>query len=86
MDPRCVRRSSRARVYFEKLRLARVAVVTARGQAVGLVCVMAMAEAGARLVIADVDREIAESSQRAMSDLSYKVEVEILDVGDSRCQ
>jgi NAD(P)-dependent dehydrogenase (short-subunit alcohol dehydrogenase family) len=43
-------------MYMDKLRLdGRVAVVTGGGRAIGLACCQALAEAGARIVIADSD-------------------------------
>lgn len=47
-------------MYMEKLRLDdRTAVVTGGAQNIGLACVTALAEAGARVVIADLDEALA---------------------------
>ncbi|GAD08925.1 SDR family NAD(P)-dependent oxidoreductase [Gluconobacter japonicus] len=47
-------------MYMEKLRLdGRTAVVTGGAQNIGLACVTALAEAGARVVIADLDEALA---------------------------
>ena len=51
-------------MYLEKLKLdGRVAVVTGGGRAIGLACCQALAEAGAKVVIADFDRKVAESGR-----------------------
>ncbi|GAC89199.1 oxidoreductase/SDR, D-arabitol dehydrogenase [Gluconobacter thailandicus F149-1 = NBRC 100600] len=50
-------------MYMEKLRLdGRTAVVTGGAQNIGLACVTALAEAGARVVIADLDEAMAAQS------------------------
>jgi NAD(P)-dependent dehydrogenase (short-subunit alcohol dehydrogenase family) len=60
----------------------RTAVVTGGGRAIGLACVEALAEAGARVVIADYDSAIAEEGRDAMRAKGYAVEIAILDVTD----
>jgi NAD(P)-dependent dehydrogenase (short-subunit alcohol dehydrogenase family) len=68
-------------MYLEKFRVAnRVALVTGGGRAIGLGCVEALAEAGARVVIADVDAEAAESGRDAMKGKGYEVDVALMDV------
>jgi NAD(P)-dependent dehydrogenase (short-subunit alcohol dehydrogenase family) len=68
-------------MYLERFRVAnRVALVTGGGRAIGLGCVEALAEAGARVVIADVDAEAAESGRDAMKAKGYEVDVALMDV------
>jgi len=71
-------------MYLEKFRLdGQVALVTGGGQAIGLASVEALAEAGARVIIADRDPKIAEIGRAAMQAKGYDVEVTIMDVTDS---
>lgn len=71
-------------MYLEKYGLkGQVAVVTGGGQAIGLACVEALAEAGARVVIADRDAEVAARGQAEMKAKGYDVAVKIVDVTDS---
>jgi NAD(P)-dependent dehydrogenase (short-subunit alcohol dehydrogenase family) len=68
-------------MYLEKFRLdGRTALVTGGGQAIGLACVDALAEAGARVVIADVNPTVAEEGRDAMKKKGYDVEVVSMDV------
>ncbi|GBR16285.1 SDR family NAD(P)-dependent oxidoreductase [Gluconobacter frateurii] len=65
-------------MYMEKLRLdGRTAVVTGGAQNIGLACVTALAEAGARVVIADLDEALAAKSAEGLR-------AEGLDVGSIR--
>jgi NAD(P)-dependent dehydrogenase (short-subunit alcohol dehydrogenase family) len=68
-------------MYLEMFRLpGRVALVTGGGQAIGLACVEALAEAGARVVIADYNAGIAESGRDAMKKKGHDVEIALMDV------
>ncbi len=70
--------------YFDKLRLdGRTAVVTGGGRSIGLACCRVLAEAGARVVIADRDPEIAEAGRAALAGDGVEADVVILDVTDS---
>ena len=72
-------------MYLEKYNLkGRLAVVTGGGQAIGLACVEALAEAGARVVIADYNAVIAEQGRDAMKAKGYACDVAIVDVTDSK--
>ena len=71
-------------MYLQKFNLSgRTAIVTGGGRAIGLACVEALAEAGARVVIADYDSSVAEKGRDAMRGKGYDVEVVALDVTDS---
>jgi NAD(P)-dependent dehydrogenase (short-subunit alcohol dehydrogenase family) len=70
-------------MYLEMFRLAgRTALVTGGGGAIGLACVEALAEAGAKVVIADSETALAESGRAAMRQKGYDTEVAIMDVTD----
>ena len=71
-------------MYMEKFRLdGRTAIVTGAGQGIGLACAQALAEAGAKIVIADRDARAAESGAAALRARGYAPEVELMDVTDS---
>jgi NAD(P)-dependent dehydrogenase (short-subunit alcohol dehydrogenase family) len=72
-------------MYLEKYDLnGRLAVVTGGGQAIGLACVEALAEAGARVVIADYNEKIAEDGRGAMKAKGYACDVAVVDVTDAK--
>ena len=71
-------------MYLEKFRLdGRRAVVTGGGRAIGLACSMALAEAGAHVVIADRDPEVCETGKAEMKQAGLTAESVVLDVTDS---
>jgi NAD(P)-dependent dehydrogenase (short-subunit alcohol dehydrogenase family) len=71
-------------MYLEKFRLdGRTALVTGGGQGIGLACVEALAEAGAKTIIADRDAGIAEKGRAALAAKGLNSEVMTLDVTDS---
>lgn len=71
-------------MYLDKFRLdGQVAVVTGGGRGIGLACCEALAEAGARVIIADRDEVVAEAGRAAMADKGYGTEAMVLDVTDS---
>ena len=69
------------KMYLEKYDLkGRVAVVTGGGQGIGLASVHALAEAGAKVVIADYDPKIADRGRAEMSAAGFEVESAEMDV------
>ena len=72
-------------MYLEKLKLdGKVAVVTGGGRAIGLACSTALAEAGATVVIADVDPAVAASGQAELRKLGFQAETVQMDVTNSK--
>ena len=72
-------------MYLQKYDLkGRVAVVTGGGQAIGLACVEALAEAGAKVVIADYNEKAAEDGRDAMKAKGYACDVALVDVTDAK--
>jgi NAD(P)-dependent dehydrogenase (short-subunit alcohol dehydrogenase family) len=71
-------------MYLEKFKLpGKTAIVTGAAQGIGLACVEALAEAGARVVIADRDAEAAGRAGKELSGKGYRVDVAVMDVTDS---
>jgi NAD(P)-dependent dehydrogenase (short-subunit alcohol dehydrogenase family) len=72
-------------MYLEKFKLdGKTAVVTGGGQGIGLACVEALAEAGARVVIADRDAKAAATARLEMGNKGYQTDIVDMDVTDSR--
>ena len=68
-------------MYLEMFKLGgRTALVTGGGRAIGLACVEALAEAGAKVIIADNDPAVAEEGCAAMRAKGHDVDVVIMDV------
>jgi NAD(P)-dependent dehydrogenase (short-subunit alcohol dehydrogenase family) len=68
-------------MYLEKLRLdGRIAVITGGGRNIGLACGMALAEAGATVVVADLTAELAADGAKAIADAGFKSDSVMIDV------
>lgn len=68
-------------MYREQYQLSdRIAVITGGGRNIGLACAHALAEAGARLVIAEVDPAIGASGQAQLAKSGFEAELVPLDV------
>jgi NAD(P)-dependent dehydrogenase (short-subunit alcohol dehydrogenase family) len=82
--PRASGRSAR-HVYLERLKLTdRVALVTGGASGIGLACVEALAEAGARVTIADREVKAIETARRVVTEKGFHVAGVALDVTDSK--
>jgi NAD(P)-dependent dehydrogenase (short-subunit alcohol dehydrogenase family) len=70
-------------MYLEKFKLdQKTAVVTGGGQGIGLACAEALAEAGAKVVIADRDPQLADAGCASLKAKGLDVEIAIMDVTD----
>lgn len=71
-------------MYLDMYKLdGRVAVVTGGGRAIGLAIVEALAEAGAKVIIADHDLAIAEEGRATLRAKGLDAEIVLMDVTDS---
>jgi NAD(P)-dependent dehydrogenase (short-subunit alcohol dehydrogenase family) len=72
-------------MYLEKFKLSgKTAIVTGGGQGIGLACTEALAEAGATVVVADRDGNLAKAASAGLRDKGYQAEAAVMDVTDSR--
>jgi NAD(P)-dependent dehydrogenase (short-subunit alcohol dehydrogenase family) len=72
-------------MYLDMFKLTgRTALVTGGGRAIGLACVEALAEAGAKVIIADRDEAIAEEGRDALRAKGYVPELVVMDVTDPK--
>lgn len=72
-------------MFLEKYDLhGQTAFITGGGRGIGLSTAEALAEAGAKVIMSDMNAEVLASGRKAMSDKGYEVEAVILDVTDSR--
>src|SRR6516165_10165008 len=71
-------------MYLEMFKLTgRVALVTGGGRGIGLACTEALAEAGARVIIADRDAALADEGRAALRAKGFDGEIVIMDVTDA---
>ncbi|WP_057884265.1 SDR family NAD(P)-dependent oxidoreductase [Tsuneonella troitsensis] len=71
-------------MYLEKLRLdARSAFVTGGAQGIGLACAEALAEAGARVTIADRNQAALDDARAYLAARGHEADICLLDVTDS---
>ncbi len=72
-------------MYLERFRIQdRVAVVTGGASGIGLSCVEALAEAGARVAIADLDADLTAKAQSELQAKGFKVGGVQMDVTDTK--
>jgi NAD(P)-dependent dehydrogenase (short-subunit alcohol dehydrogenase family) len=70
-------------MYLDKFKLTgKVAVVTGAARGIGLATVEALAEAGAFVILTDMNTDVLKTAVKAMSDKGYRVESEVFDVTD----
>jgi NAD(P)-dependent dehydrogenase (short-subunit alcohol dehydrogenase family) len=72
-------------MFLEKFRLdGQVAFITGGGRGIGLSSAEALAEAGAKVVISDMDAQLLQAGQREMKSKGHEVDTLLLDVTDSK--
>jgi NAD(P)-dependent dehydrogenase (short-subunit alcohol dehydrogenase family) len=68
-------------VYLQKFRLeGRIALVTGGARGIGLSTAQALAEAGARVTITDLDEDAIDRSCRELSNAGHAVDGEVMNV------
>ena len=72
-------------MFLERFRLdGKTAFITGGGRGIGLSTAEALAEAGARVIISDMDRQVLAAGRDALQQKGYDVEAVQLDVTDSK--
>ncbi|MEI7541466.1 MAG: glucose 1-dehydrogenase [Actinomycetes bacterium] len=62
----------------------RVAIVTGAGSGIGQASAIRLAEEGATVICADLNKEAAELTAKQISDLNFKAESYVIDIADSK--
>ena len=72
-------------MYLEKFKLTgKSAIITGGGQGIGLACAEALAEAGAKVIIADRDGKVADTARAGLKAKGYDAEAVVMDVTDTK--
>jgi NAD(P)-dependent dehydrogenase (short-subunit alcohol dehydrogenase family) len=72
-------------MFLERFRLdGKTAFITGGGRGIGLSTAEALAEAGARVIISDLDPQVLEAGRAELKEKGYDVEAVQLDVTDSK--
>jgi NAD(P)-dependent dehydrogenase (short-subunit alcohol dehydrogenase family) len=72
-------------MFLERFRLdGKTAFITGGGRGIGLSTAEALAEAGAKVIISDMDRQVLEAGRNELKQKGYDVEAVQLDVTDSK--
>jgi NAD(P)-dependent dehydrogenase (short-subunit alcohol dehydrogenase family) len=72
-------------MFLERFRLdGKTAFITGGGRGIGLSTAQALAEAGARVIISDLDPQVLEAGRAELKEKGYDVEAIQLDVTDSK--
>ncbi|MCV3207567.1 SDR family oxidoreductase [Mesorhizobium sp. YC-39] len=72
-------------MYLERFRLdGQTAFITGGGRGIGLATAEALAEAGARVIISDMNPDVLEVGRRELTEKGYTVDAVVLDVTDSK--
>ncbi|APG93057.1 SDR family NAD(P)-dependent oxidoreductase [Sinorhizobium americanum] len=72
-------------MFLEKYRLdGQTAFITGGGRGIGLSSAEALAEAGAKVIISDMNADVLEAGRREMLEKGYEVDTVVLDVTDSK--
>jgi NAD(P)-dependent dehydrogenase (short-subunit alcohol dehydrogenase family) len=78
-------KEGKKKMYLEKFKLdGKTAIITGAGQGIGLACAEALAEAGAKVVIADRDPQLADTGCESLKAKGLDAEIVIMDVTDSK--